>query len=181
MKDGWQKGQKAAPICVGGPPVPRRHRQHHLFRRWLQRWPWPVTLAIVAIREGNELTLVQLGLSYFTPSGPSLAPCLPAGDLKKPSRCRAPREPWWWAPAVVSADSGEHCSWYVQKADALSESGPAPCCSSAGGPPWPWAAATTTDSVCECPDTSPHLMRRHNHRDGTKSQPAAHSIPVSHS
>ena len=114
MKDGWQKGQKAAPICVGGPPVPRRHRQHHLFRRWLQRWPWPVTLAIVAIREGNELTLVQLGLSYFTPSGPSLAPCLPAGDLKKPSRCRAPREPWWWAPAVESADSGEHCSWYVK-------------------------------------------------------------------
>ena len=83
MKDGWQKGLKAAPICVGGPPVPRRHRQHHLFRRWLQRWPWPVTLAIVAIREGNELTLVQLGLSYFTPSGPSLAPCLPAGNLKK--------------------------------------------------------------------------------------------------
>ena len=61
-----------------------------------------MTLAIVAIREGNELTLVQLGLSYFTPSGPSLAPCLPAGDLKKPSRCRAPREPWQWAPAVVT-------------------------------------------------------------------------------
>ena len=65
----------------------------------------------------NELTLVQPGLSYFTPSGPSLAPCLPAGDLKKPSRCRAPREPWWWAPAVESADSGEHCSWYVQTTD----------------------------------------------------------------
>ena len=80
LKDGWQKGQKAAPICVGGPPVPRRHRQHHLFRRWLQRWPWPVTLAIVAIREGNELTLVQPGLSYFTPSGPPFAPCLPARD-----------------------------------------------------------------------------------------------------
>jgi len=73
-----------------------------------------VDLAIAAIREGSELTLVRPGLGYFTPSGPSLTPCLPAGDLKKPSRCRAPREPWQWAPAVVSAGSGEHYSWYVK-------------------------------------------------------------------
>ena len=91
------------------PPAP-------LLRWWLQRWPWPVDLAIAAIREGSELTLVRLGLGYFTPSGPSLAPYLPVG-VKKPSRCRAPREPWWWAPAVESADSGEHCSWYVQTTD----------------------------------------------------------------
>ena len=63
-------------------------------------------LAIAAIREGSELTLVRLGLGYFTPSGPSLAPCLPAGDLKKPSRCRAPREPWQWALAAVNTVSG---------------------------------------------------------------------------
>ena len=98
--------------------MPRRHQQHHLLRQWLQRWPWPVDLAIAAIREGSELTLVRPGLGYFTPSGPFLAPCLPAGDFKKPSRCRAPREPWQWAPAVVSAGSGEHCKWYVKIADS---------------------------------------------------------------
>ena len=45
LKDGWQKGQKAAPICVGGPPVPRRHRQHHCSGGGCSGgrgpWNWP--------------------------------------------------------------------------------------------------------------------------------------------
>ena len=55
-------------------------------------------LAIAAIREGSELTLVRPGLGYFTPSGPFLTPCLPAGDLKKPCAPRA---------LAVGAGSGE--------------------------------------------------------------------------